>query len=214
MSTFMGLLSGGRPPARYETYWLAGLGADAETVTKKRGAPKKGVVRGKAKGAAKAKAEPKTAIKVKVKGGLRNAPLDRHHNPFKRDNIRPGVPHAEDSEFRQRETQRSDSWSCEWRPGTPEYTVQLCTALRQKRKDGSPKTKTIKVNRAYKKRYNKEYHKHLKTLGKPKFGNKEHGLYSFRETEWQKANPVKGRTKKPKKTPTPKKARAKKAAKA
>lgn len=204
MSTFLGLLSGGRPPARYETYRLSGLGQ--ATTTKKKVAPKKAKGKGK-KAAPRPKAATKTEIKVRVRGGLRHAPLDRHHNPFKRDSIRPGA-------MAKRETQRSDTWSCDWKAPY----VQLCTMVGVTKKDGSPKTKLIKVKRKYKKDYNKEYHKHLKELGKPKFAkNEKDDLYSFRETAWQKAHPPKGRKKKakastkkaPAKKSTTKKSRAK-----
>jgi len=201
LSTFLGLLSGGRPPAQYETYYLDGLGAD--TTTKKKVSPKK-VAAKKPAAKKKAAAPKKVAVKVKVKGGLRHAPLDRHRNPYKRSNIRPGVPHEEDSEFTQRETQRSDTWSCEWKAP---YR-QLCTMVGVVKKDGTPRTKLIKLKKEYKQRYNKAYHKHLKKLGKPKFTkNEKDDLYSFRETEWQKSNQPKGRTKKA----APKKASSKKA---
>ena len=159
MSTFLGLLSGGRPPAQHETYWLRGLGADADTETAKKSAPK---AKKGGKKAAAPKAAPKTPIKVKVKGGLRHAPIDAHRNPFKRSNIRPGGPKG-------RETQRSDTWSCEWK----EPYKQLCTMVGVKKKDGSPRTKIIKIKKDYKQKYNEEYHKHLKKLGKPKFAKNE-----------------------------------------
>lgn len=83
-----------------------------------------------------------------ILGALGKA-IDPSHHPFKRSLDRPGGPgHRPDEQTHQ--------WDCEWRPpgkdkkGRPAYR-QVCTNIK------TGKKKTVYINKAYKKKYNKKY---------------------------------------------------------
>lgn len=204
MSTFMGLLSAGRPPPRVIV--LEGLGAaekpkkgkakaDKPKARKPRraGAPppqKPTKTMSPAKKAAKGKKASKSKPRksssapspakaevriIKVKGGLRNQPLNDHHSPFKRSSIRPGGPRGVES-------QQTGVWTCD----RVQPYVQRCVSSIRKR-DGKLKVKTVKLSEEgikNKLAYNKAYRQHIKKLGKPKFANKASALYKYRKTKW------------------------------
>lgn len=79
---------------------------------------------------------------------LGRAAIDASHYPFKRSKKRPGGPAG-------REDEAVQKWSCEWdnpvEKDGKKYTVQICT------NNETGKTKKVKVNKAYKKLYNKRY---------------------------------------------------------
>lgn len=185
MSTFMGLLSAGRPSP--SLIILEGLGAPPA-------ASKKG--KKKAKRAGSVKTTTTTKV-VRVKGGLRNQPIDDYKHPFKRSARRgpTDIPNR-----RHLTTDQTDEWTCERATPTATHTIQRCVSSAVTR-SGKPRVKLIKVGKAYKKKYNKEYREYLKRLGKPKFANSKSNFYEYRKTAW-----AAGRT------PAVKKPRAKKKA--
>lgn len=73
------------------------------------------------------------------------AAIDRSHHPFKRDLIRPGGPAGKkDAETKE--------WSCSWK----KPYVQKCVA-KASHPGGKPRVKYVRIKRAYKKAYNKQY---------------------------------------------------------
>lgn len=98
---------------------------------------------------------------------VRNRPLDAHHGPFKRSpRIGPGP--------RSRLNREKQDWECE----KVKPYVQRCTYVGpDRRKRG--RLKVVKVDRAWKAAYNREYWDHLvgeaRRTGGPKFANRRGG---------------------------------------
>lgn len=147
---------------------------------------------------------------LRVRGGLRNKPLDDSHNPFKRSNVRPGGPAG-------RADEEQKLWSCTWQ----EPYVQKC--LGPTKRDGTRRVKVVKVRKDWKKKYNNErYTPHLRKTGAPKFANTTQTMYDYhpskapkrpkKEKVAKKATPKKraSKTATPKKAPVATKAPAKK----
>ena len=79
-------------------------------------------------------------------GSALAAALDPSHHPFKRSTVRPGGPGKQFSA-------QTNEWACEWMPPTKTSTRQRCFNVAHP----SRKPKIVKINRAYKKKYNKKY---------------------------------------------------------
>lgn len=180
MSTFLGLLAAGRPSPRFIV--LEGLGADPKPVKARRaGGPKKAPAKAK-KASSKAAAAPTPPKVIKVKGGLRNSPIDGSHHPWKRSYERPGVPRAEGGGG------RADGQTGEWSCHKVAKYIQKCTPNfgKKTKRDGSPRVKIVRSHvkgdsgkmSTYKKSYNATYRKYMKKLGKPRFANKADDRYS------------------------------------
>jgi hypothetical protein len=74
------------------------------------------------------------------------AAIDESHHPFKRSLIRPGGPGGKRDE-------ETHEWVCEGRPSTRGAYVQKCVNVH----NPDRKPKIVKINKAYKKKYNKLY---------------------------------------------------------
>lgn len=105
----------------------------------------------------------------------RNPPLDSTHQPFKRSTrLGPGPRNREGSPLKEKKI-------FECARDYNKKNVQLCVVVKDvkgKYKRGT--LKIVKVDADYKKKYNKDYNKWLKALGRPRFRNAKAPTYRAR----------------------------------
>ena len=98
---------------------------------------------------------------TRTQGSLGYPPLDESHNPFKRSDERPGGP-------KRRYDHEAKKWECTKQKPTATHTIQRCVYVGPPKQGVKPgKVKTVRRSKAKMKRYNKAYHKHLKSIAKP-----------------------------------------------
>lgn len=109
---------------------------------------------------------------------LKNKKLDTSHHAFKRARkIGPGP--------REGTLEQARDWECKkvkpfgQKKDAKKYYFQLCVFVGDDEKKLGKKKK-VKIGKAYKKKYNKEYAKHLKKKGKPRFANAYNPNYNTR----------------------------------
>lgn len=105
---------------------------------------------------------------------IQNRALDDSHSPFKRSRrLGPGPKRSEHG--------YTGEWTCEY---VKPY-VQKCVSKKVSKKTGKKKTKIVKINREYKKRYNKLHWEHQSSErerhGGPKYSNTKQTSYTYRK---------------------------------
>jgi hypothetical protein len=107
---------------------------------------------------------------------IQNRAIDDSHTPFKRSKrLGPGPKRSTKAQ--------TGEWTCEY---VKPY-VQKCTSAKKSKRTGKKKVKIIKIDRAYKKRYNKAHWEHQSAErerhGGPKYSNDKQGSYRYRPSK-------------------------------